>query len=232
MSFYSTQKVAGKFPAIQIALIFMIETCGLLQTGTCFHEIQKSCHPFEFVCPGEKCIPYTSVCDGVQDCTQNADEICKLNHSRESNIEEMYMMYTCVSGEQIPSKYVNDLIPDCYDGDDEELYHNKTKQRLVYDIKCQSEDMLPCEWGTGVCFYRHELCMYDRDKEGILTICRNGAHLEHCEHIDCSNRFKCPEMFCIPHRRVCDSIVDCSYGEDEQRCDNYMCPGMYRKCKH
>ncbi len=36
VSFYSTQKVAGKFPAIGIALIFMIETWGLLLTGACF----------------------------------------------------------------------------------------------------------------------------------------------------------------------------------------------------
>ena len=35
-SFYSIQKVAGKFPAIQISLIFMIETWGLPFTGTCF----------------------------------------------------------------------------------------------------------------------------------------------------------------------------------------------------
>ena len=36
VSLYSTQKVAEKFPAIHIALIFMIETQGLLLTGTCF----------------------------------------------------------------------------------------------------------------------------------------------------------------------------------------------------
>ncbi len=34
--FYSTQKVAGKFPANKIPLIVMIETWGLLLTGTCF----------------------------------------------------------------------------------------------------------------------------------------------------------------------------------------------------
>ncbi len=105
-------------------------------------SFQKSCHPFEFICPDEECIPYTSVCDGHKDCSRNTDEICELNHSIELKMEEIY---TCVSGEQIPLKYVNDLIPDCYDGDDEELYHNKTKQRLVYDVKCQSMDMLPCE---------------------------------------------------------------------------------------
>ncbi len=53
------------------------------------------------------------------------------------------------------------------------------------------------------------------------------AHLEHCEHFECSSMFKCPESFCIPHRRVCDGIIDCIYGEDEQQCDNYKCPGKH-----
>ena len=106
------------------------------------YEIQKSCHPFEFVCPGEKCIPYTSVCDGFQDCSQNADEICELNDSSVTTVTKMEEMYTCLSGDQIPSKYVNDLIPDCYNSDDEALYLNKTKHRLVYDQTCQSQVML------------------------------------------------------------------------------------------
>ena len=74
--------------------------------------------------------------------------------------------------------------------------------------------------------------MYDRDDLGFLTICRNGAHLEHCKHFECSRRFKCPDSYCIPHRRLCDGEVDCINGEDEALCSNYSCPGMLHCSGH
>ena len=46
--------------------------------------IRKSCHPFEFICPNERCIPYTFVCDGIPHCKNKADEFCHVQIFRNS----------------------------------------------------------------------------------------------------------------------------------------------------
>ncbi len=194
---------------------------------------QRSCHPFEFVCPGESCIPYTFVCDGIAHCRNEADEFCQRNEPTTPDIirvEEKIEFYLCSSGEKIPRKYVDDLIIDC---DNDELhYEHAIQTQTLNEQKCDSADMLSCEWGTQICFYRHQLCAYDRDVMGILTICRNGAHLEHCKYFECSKRFKCPDSYCIPYRRLCDGQYDCIDGDDEKLCVNYTCPSMLHCSNH
>ena len=64
-----------------------------------------------------------------------------------------------------------------------------------------------------------------------LNVCRNGAHLEHCQYFQCSQKYKCPDSYCIPHWRVCNGETDCNLAEDEANCDNYTCVGMLH-CKN
>ena len=64
----------------------------------------------------------------------------------------------------------------------------------------------------------------------LYSGCRDGAHIEHCSQRQCGGHFKCPQSYCIPLKRVCDGVWDCSHGDDELHCDNFHCPNMYQ-CK-
>ena len=46
----------------------------------------------------------------------------------------------------------------------------------------------------------------------------------------CSDTYKCRGNFCLPFRRVCDGVIDCPLGDDEEGCHNYACVGM-AKCR-
>ncbi len=38
--------------------------------------------------------------------------------------------------------------------------------------------------------------------------------------------YKCKQSYCIPYRKVCDNVKDCTDGDDEDGCNNYTCVGM------
>ncbi len=180
-----------------------------------------------FICPGEKCIPFVYVCDGIQHCQNGADEFCiGSTKPAKKTFDVNVDMFECLSGNSIPSQNVNDGIPDCLKGEDENEMLASNKH-----LTCRNSDMLPCIKGTSVCFYMKDLCLYEKGSYGLLKFCRNGAHLQHCELFNCSSRFKCPASYCIHYRHVCDSIIDCVHGEDEQFCDEYICTGML-KCRN
>ena len=98
-------------------------------------------------------------------------------------------------------------------------------------MRCIEQEMLSCLPGHSRCFHLDQLCTYDRDTEGYLKYCRNGAHLRYCSDISCSRKYKCSNSYCIPYRLVCDGIWDCQEGKDEEGCLNMICPGTYR-CSH
>ncbi len=81
-----------------------------------------------------------------------------------------------------------------------------------------------------------DICVYDTDSNNLMIPCNNGAHLRRpCLQFPCSNMFKCIIGFCLPYRRVCDDIPDCSQGEDEVGCENFTCSGMLQcdgRCIH
>ncbi len=87
-------------------------------------EPQK-CHNMSFVCPGERCIPFSYVCDGVIHCKQGHDEFCDIVANYISQEREVILKphtFQCLSGKTILSKYVNDLIPDCVNETDEQPF--------------------------------------------------------------------------------------------------------------
>ena len=85
---------------------------------------------------------------------------------------------------------MNDGIADCLKKDDEidSLILNKAGM-------CKSSDMLPCIKGSPACFYMKHLCSYEIDSYGVLSFCRNGAHLQNCGQFNCSSLFKCPGSY-------------------------------------
>ncbi len=42
--------------------------------------------------------------------------------------------------------------------------------------------------------------------------------------------FKCPDLYCLKLRYLCDGYWDCQHGSDENNCTNSFYPGFY-KCK-
>ena len=46
-----------------------------------------------------------------------------------------------------------------------------------------------------------------------------------------SDTFKCPDMYCVKLRYLCDGQWDCPNGYDEQKCQSINRPG-YFKCKN
>ncbi len=194
------------------------------QCQTLNRKCQLECHSLSFICANEKCIHFTFVCDGIKDCKSGADEIC--DYIADDNRSTKDDIFACSDGRIISRKYVDDLIPDCDNATDEQRYVNAMHTERLLKFRCGDPSMLPCQSGTANCFYRHELCDYDRDKNDMLKVCRNGAHLEECENFQCPQRYKCQLSYCIPYRRLCDGTVDCLHADDEESCEAYTCSGM------
>ncbi len=65
-------------------------------------------------------------------------------------------------------------------------------------------------------------CIYQRE---LLDL---GPNLRYCYRHECPAMYKCYHSYCIPYRYVCDGQIDCPSGEDEERCENLICPGLLK----
>ena len=153
----------------------------------------------------------------------------------------------CYSGKCIPVSKLRDLRADC-DGlsaEDEFLTIAETvpgrlllrKKGYPHDrgfengiLFCKSSDSVRCLPSHTKCFKRHHACIYDHNQLGDVASCRNLEHLKNCEDHECPGMVKCPNSYCIPHRKLCDGVWDCIGGFDEKNCKTYTCPGLFR-CK-
>ena len=199
-----------------------------------------SCSEHHFQCTAGGCIQISFVCDGAINCQDGSDEFCKIQDTRprfakENSTNEILLKrnffclgYLCPHGVCIPIKYVNDLLPDCPNrsANDEYLFLQLRFQNKR--LGCRDPHEIPCVVGLPVCFSVTNFCLYDFDEYGMIRWCRNGAHLGDCTAINCTNSYKCPNSYCIPFYRVCDGHFDCIHGEDEGRCDDYICKGLLR----
>ena len=222
------------------------DQCHITEMGRdnyflCFHSCMPGnclCPYNHFQCGSGGCILMAFICDGQLNCPDVSDEICEvktearitINAQMESVVGEQYFClgYHCSTGECIASKYVNDLLPDCAGGQatDEDLY-----LRMRYDgeyFECQDPTHFPCVGGLPVCFPLNKLCLFETDEEGYPMWCRDGSHLGQCAEMNCTNSYKCPDSYCIPYHKVCDGYFHCINGEDEERCDDYICRGLMR----
>ncbi len=194
---------------------------------------QTVCSEFYFQCGSGGCVSWRSVCDCVQDCADNSDElacgdsICigenKLPHTK---IEQPFH---CGDGSTIPLKFVNDIIPDCPNQADEEI--SLDGNNTVLDNYCQPPETFSCAYHAysyHACFAMTDLCVAKFEESGILAGCRNGAHLEKCDNFQCPRHFKCPSAYCIPTYYVCNGVFDCPNGEDEMSCSNLTCPRLLK----
>ncbi len=189
------------------------------------------CSEFYFQCSSGGCVSWRSVCDCIQDCTDNSDELACYNNicireipkSPASSVDELFH---CGDGNSIPLKFVNDIIPDCPNQADEEI--TLDGNNTVLGEYCHPPESVACAYSYPVCFSMKDLCVARFDDSGILVGCRNGAHLENCAVFQCPRHFKCPSAYCIPTYYVCNGVFDCPNGEDEMSCSNLTCPGLLK----
>ena len=130
----------------------------------------------------------------------------------------------------IPHEYVDDLIPDCPQNEDEGEYNNLHKYNLYRYNKRSIHGQISCFMGHSKCYNAEEDCMYELDNCGHLKFCRNGAHLADCSSKNCSvfAKFKCPKSYyCIPYAYICNGRIDWPRGIDELYCEDWICKGYF-----
>ena len=189
----------------------------------CIFQMLGVCSNNFYQCLSGECINWHRVCDDNFDCPYGTEEYnCKHMNIKTPIMEAKFKCEK--SNEIIPASWVDDLIPDCSNAADEIAY-------AFQKSSCKSAFQVPCAKYRSICFHITDICVYDHDQYGHLKHCRNGAHLTHCTEVNCPTKFKCTHSYCIPLRKLCDSVVDCPSGEDEWSCgDSLMCPGFFR-CK-
>ena len=139
------------------------------------------------------------------------------------------VLFSCRNSSQsIKNSLVNDLILDCPFGDDEPELFNVL---LQYRYKCPRLNMTECYPGHSKCYTQEQKCTYLLDLDtNTLQYCRNGHHLQDCQHFKCIWMYKCSNSYCIPFSYLSDEKWDCWTGEDEVTCENYSCPKLF-KCR-
>ncbi|XP_063961299.1 uncharacterized protein LOC129269692 [Lytechinus pictus] len=209
-------------------------------------EFVHSCPVSSFQCDMGRCISASFYCDFIPHCQDSSDEVnCAYPQCKDDEFE-------CSNGQCIEASKQCNIIPDCVDGSDEEFCQFCSDETFqCYDGTCipgrsvcdgsldcpglNSEDEQSCEStddNTLRCFNGEKFdarwrCVYDFDEYGLQLGCRDVTHLRDCGDLQCSgNMFKCPNSYCLPLRRRCDSVADCPGGEDEFECELYSCPGF------
>ncbi|XP_063725118.1 low-density lipoprotein receptor-related protein 2-like isoform X2 [Symsagittifera roscoffensis] len=178
----------------------------------------------------QKCILFRSVCDGVQDCVDGADEDANVCSMKTCEDDE----FKCHNGRCIPTENVCDHDDSCRDNSDE-LY-------------CEYKD-IPCEDNEFRCAGNHRCIREEKTCNGADD-CNDGLGSDelvgeptNCGPADCSNQnaiygwlglefVECTDThICIVKTWRCDNHPgDCGTDSDEEGCDTYDCGEDNFKC--
>lgn len=213
------------------------------------------CKLNEFRCSNGQCIMAQQQCDLLTDCSDASDERrCGAFGSNCSSAST----FRCYSGNCIPHYAVCDFQIDCpgkFNEDEDAMicdvilknrsldykfyaastnYHNSPV--AFYQVANQldsasswiKQNLFKCTSGNMI--DKNLRCLYEIDRYGYQTGCRDVSHLIDCADFECPARdyVKCANSYCIPWRYICDGKWDCMMGEDEIGCSRYVCPGQYK----
>ncbi len=190
---------------------------SFLNSIDCFSSCIKpgcTCNDLYFSCTFGGCVPWSRVCNRVYDCPHGEDEqLCPFQDGNpgaralfverpEDDLPHKLKesIHKCTNGPNISRLFVNDLVPDCPEQDDEEAYlaflKDGSRPHFFTDrVLCTEADATTCEKNyRGVCYprhlhYIHEIITVQNGMTPVtmsnLEVCRNGAHLSNCELYSC-----------------------------------------------
>uniref|UniRef100_A0A3P8ZIX3 EGF-like domain-containing protein n=1 Tax=Esox lucius TaxID=8010 RepID=A0A3P8ZIX3_ESOLU len=214
---------------------------NLITTLVVAHSLcEGQCISGQFQCANGQCIDSDWRCDGIQDCTDDTDE---LNCSPPSCNSQQFK---CLTGSEcIPLQFVCDGEEDCNDGSDEQRTcgpHQFTcheGQCIPKAYQCDhlmdcldNSDEKNCNYPTcnektcanGACYNNSQHC-------NGLPDCRDGSDESNCTTQHCSlHQFQCTNGYCIPTSFVCDHWNDCGDNSDEHSCVYPSCSGTQFTC--
>lgn len=186
-----------------------------------------------FQCYNGICIPHYAVCDFQIDCPgkfhEDEDPIkCSLiNGSNQTTCNNKTITLTPSNDYQLINHH------------QQQIQHFKSQQHHQTAVtvfsntnnNCdgqQKQDLFRCTSGNMI--DQSWRCLYEYDKYGYQSGCRDVSHLLDCEDFGCPQRdyVKCSNSYCIPRRYICDGKWDCNRGDDEFGCVRYVCPGQYK----
>ena len=168
--------------------------------GTCSQEFYN--------CADGTCILRHYLCDGIQHCNDNSDELgCSpgSNHFK-YNISK----YCCHERILMFLRFRSDMIP---------MYqwyqaHRWKVMEKVTDSRKPNTEFLTCpkSWSRcsnknkTYCYPNSQLCIFERNIYGGSLYCPNTGNLEDCatmqlSHI-CPSMFRCKQSYCIPFYMV------------------------------
>ena len=115
-----------------------------------------------FQCTSGGCIDWNKVCNKINDCSQGSDEQnCEYGTPSMQTIR----LFSCHNSNlSIPDRLVGDFVADCPHMEDE-----ISPFPITDDLqKCHLTSHIQCVPGHPRCFPFYQICLYDRDRHGML----------------------------------------------------------------
>ena len=168
----------------------------------------RTCSQEFYRCADGTCILRHYVCDGIQHCRDNFDELgCSLNSNYlKYNISK----YCCHKGTAMFLRFQIDLMP-MYQWYQE---HRWKVLEEITDSRKPNQQFVTCPVGWSRCSNKNEtycypntqLCVFERDIYGSSLYCPNTGNLEDCSTVllmdICPSMFRCNKSYCIPFHMV------------------------------
>ena len=168
--------------------------------GTCSKEFYR--------CADGTCILRHYLCDGIQHCRDNSDELgCSLDSDYfKYNISK----YCCHERIVMFLRFRSDLIPmyQWY-----QVHRWKVLDDLT-DTQKPNKQFVTCPIGWSrcsnknktYCYPNSQVCVFERDPYGSPLYCPNTGNLEDCSTMQltdiCPSMFRCEKSYCIPFHMV------------------------------